>query len=158
MFDYSEPPSGAARLVKGFLIQQFLVPVATFLPVGAFVGGDPLPVWQLLFLISLVAAWSAIMARLVVATWAWASETGRWIWVWPMLGVFKDVLIANSERPLSWYLVMRDGLTVALVTAPIVACVAYSLTQYLLTMAPVHLVSCSNKSAASSSGMSSITS
>jgi hypothetical protein len=158
MFDYSQPPSRAAQLTKGFLIQQFLVPVTPFLVVGPMVGADPLPVWWSLFLILLAAVCFVALAYLVVTTWPAAGDTGRWIWIWPVLGVLKDIAIVNPQRPLSWHLLTRDGLTVALVTAPVIACAVYSLTQYVLTAAPVSLVSCLNKRAVSSSGLSSITS
>jgi len=122
------------------MLQQVLIPPLTLI-LGLLVaapfdprGYDPVLKWPYSSLYALPSVVGFPLAYLVNRLLRRAYRSGRWIWVLPCLAWAYDVFLVDTRSPLSTRLANEfapsgatEGLPLAIVTIPAVACILYSL-------------------------------
>jgi hypothetical protein len=144
MFNELDTRTEVPRHTMLFLLQQCLVPLGTavlgllllwpFLPTGS----DPGFEWPKSILYAFPGFAGLLQARVVDAKWRGAARTGKWVWVLPALSWSHDVLLPRQNMPLSTRVAEMfrpsgggEGLPLALLTIPTLACICYSIQMFL---------------------------
>jgi hypothetical protein len=140
MFEEVDTQAEWLHNVPPFILQQVLVPLLTLVS-GLFVaapfdptGYDPVLKWPYSSVYALPALVGLPLAYLVNKRWQGSSRSGRWIWILPCLAWAYDVFLVGTRLPLSARLANQfapsgatEGLPLAFVTIPTLACVLYSI-------------------------------
>jgi len=141
-----ETQAEGQRNLPLFMLQQVLIPPLTFI-LGLFIaapfeprGYDPVLKWPYSFLHAFPAVVGFPLAYLINRLWWRASRSGRWIWILPCVAWSYDVFLVGTRLPLSERLANEfapsggtEGLALALVTIPALACLLYSLGMAIIS-------------------------
>jgi len=140
MFEEVETQAEGQHTLHLFILQQVFIPPLTLI-LGLLVaapfdptGYDPVLKWPCSSLYALPAVVGFPVAYLVDRVWRRAYRSGRWIWILPCLAWVYDVNVGGKSMPFSARLAgefapsgATEGLPLAFVTVPALACVIYSI-------------------------------